>query len=150
MAPNGTYADVAAGRAQDASWGAEDSLRRLDRSSEQTPLLNNGLNSDASADGRKPSVWEGEADFEGVVWWKKPSVSITKYFPVCELISPGYLVITTILPLRSGHWGNCRTQDQPDLISCMPRVSGRTSCQRPKLHRRSHTPWGDKPTVSRC
>jgi len=77
MVEHGTYADAVAGRAHEdgdeLNWGAADSLRRLG-ASEQTPLL--GKN--AAADDAKAPVWEGAADFEGLKWWRKPSVNPTQ------------------------------------------------------------------------
>ena len=96
----GAPAGNAHGDGDGLPWGAVDSLRRLsaDGASEQTPLLGNG----GTTDTRKASVWEGEADFEGVVWWRKPSVSsnqnASKYG---RLTSPGRLAFTSILPLRA-------------------------------------------------
>lgn len=66
-------------------WGAKNSLRRhagLDRKqgdSEVTPLLASGSGSSTSGstvreDGGAPQ-WEGHADFEGLSWRHKPSVS---------------------------------------------------------------------------
>ena len=64
------------------NWGAKDSLRRnaelyKGANDEVTPLLASGSgNSDADDnDDRKSSEWEGHVDFEGVTWWRKPSVS---------------------------------------------------------------------------
>lgn len=50
---------------------------------ENTPLLTrvHDLRHDSShseseeSDDRPPPTWSGERDFEGVLWWKKPSVS---------------------------------------------------------------------------
>lgn len=67
-------------------WGAKNSLRRhagLDkkqRDSEVTPLLASGSSASDSTnngrgDGGEESDWEGHADFEGLNWRHKPSVS---------------------------------------------------------------------------
>ncbi len=65
-------------------WGAKNSLRSLaglDKKlarGETTPLLGNGSGSDSDNGNNGDSsslVWQGDADFEGLSWRKKPSVS---------------------------------------------------------------------------
>lgn len=69
------------------TWGAKSSLKKLrnqDRkintdgaSDEVTPLLSDGSGgsgSDVNGSIRELE-WEGLRDFEGVPWWRKPSVS---------------------------------------------------------------------------
>ena len=76
MAKPATYADVAAGRShgeeEQESWGATASLRShaSSRRSEDTPLLG-----DEAQPERRSSTWEGDADLQGLKWWKRPSVS---------------------------------------------------------------------------
>ena len=52
--------------------------------SEESPLLppdhRDGGSGEASEDGDAPAKWNGERDFEGLPWWKKPSVSDTVGF----------------------------------------------------------------------
>ncbi|CAG8958592.1 hypothetical protein HYFRA_00009909 [Hymenoscyphus fraxineus] len=79
------YADSTGGD----SWGAQDSLRRSLRkgkgiSTEVSPLLSSGSgrgDSDSDNEGdeevegnTRVLEWEGQADFDGVPWWRKPSV----------------------------------------------------------------------------
>jgi hypothetical protein len=64
-------------------WGAQDSLRRnagLNKgvNDEVTPLLGSGSASGDSGDGNGQTGWSGHADFEGLTWWQRPSVS---YYP---------------------------------------------------------------------
>lgn len=76
MSSGPTYAAVAAGRVagdtQASDWAAQNSLRaqRHDATSEETPLLRD----DDQRDGRRVSTWEGDADFDGVKRWRRPSV----------------------------------------------------------------------------
>ena len=71
-----TYADVAAGRTpgeeEQERWGATASLRSHTSSqgSEEAPLLGHD-----GTDNRNNSTWEGEADLQGLKWWRRPSVS---------------------------------------------------------------------------
>lgn len=76
MTKSTTYADVAAGRTpgeeEQETWGATASLRSIASSqrSEEEPLLRQntqGLD-------RRSSTWEGEADLQGLKWWRRPSV----------------------------------------------------------------------------
>ena len=58
---------------------AQRSLRRhagLENADEGTPLLRNGDTAGAG----NPTEWEGHADFEGLPWYRKPSVSYTSHF----------------------------------------------------------------------
>ena len=64
-----------------AAFGGSESHKERDH--EETPLLQRdgdeeieaGGNAEhEGADGRAPPSWEGERDFEGRLWWKKPSV----------------------------------------------------------------------------
>ena len=70
------------------SWGAKDSLRRsLNKDvavgGEGSPLLGSGSGSVVDDDGEDNNEnrdvpepeWEGLADFAGLPWWRKPSVS---------------------------------------------------------------------------
>jgi hypothetical protein len=70
------------GNTSGENWGAKTSLRRnaelyKDADDEVTPLLASGSGSSNTDynDDRRSSEWEGHADFEGVKWWRKPSVS---------------------------------------------------------------------------
>lgn len=81
------------GQLGDRNWGAEDSLRgnlpSLDRNvDEATPLLGNGAASgiNSADNGHTTEVeWEGYADFEGLSWWRRPSVSCTFPLSIPEL-----------------------------------------------------------------
>lgn len=61
------------------NWNAVGSLKRNTKrpDDEVTPLLGN---SDGSSEngGNGPTVpeWEGNADYEGLTWWHRPSVSV--------------------------------------------------------------------------
>ena len=64
-----------------AAFGGSESHKERDH--EETPLLlrdgdeeveAGGNAGHEEADGRAPPSWEGERDFEGRPWWKKPSV----------------------------------------------------------------------------
>ena len=84
---------------QERFWGARDSLRKNARrsmasitkknimTSEETPLLgngstsstsgsgdDNGRNGHGSGDSSDATLWEGHADYNGITWWRKPSV----------------------------------------------------------------------------
>ena len=80
MAPT-TYADVAARRShgeEDQDLSAATSTRKshaLSRRSEATPLLGD----EAQSGGRRGSRWEGEADLQGLKWWRRPSVHTSLY-----------------------------------------------------------------------
>ena len=59
------------------------SVSQKERDHENTPLLQRDSDEEAEAgedtehdgeDGRAPPTWEGERDFEGRPWWKRPSV----------------------------------------------------------------------------
>lgn len=59
-------------------WDAVGSLKRNAKrpSDEVTPLLDNGRGSSADrGNGPQEPPWEGAADFEGLTWLHKPSVS---------------------------------------------------------------------------
>lgn len=66
-------------------WGAANSLRRnagMPKSTdgESSPLLGNGSGSGSDAEHIRDSndfQWEGSADFDGLTWWTRPSVSVT-------------------------------------------------------------------------
>ena len=67
--------------ALDAAFGGSESHKERDH--EETPLLQRdgdeeveagGNTEHEGADGTAPPSWEGERDFEGRPWWKKPSV----------------------------------------------------------------------------
>ena len=67
--------------ALEAAFGPSASHKERDH--ENTPLLQRDSNEEAEAgedteyggeDGRAPPSWEGERDFEGRPWWKRPSV----------------------------------------------------------------------------
>ena len=69
--------------ALDAAFGQSKSHKERDQ--EDTPLLQRdseeGVGGGGNAehegdDGRAPPSWEGERDFEGRPWWKKPSVRL--------------------------------------------------------------------------
>jgi len=53
---------------------------------ETTPLLSQEARDphetagDEDADPRGPSKWSGERDFEGLHWWKKPSVRLSNNY----------------------------------------------------------------------
>lgn len=79
-----TYSNKSGGE----SWGAQDSLRRSLRNgkgggeTEGSPLLGSGSGSRRGSDDEDGEVeesggheWEGQGDFDGVAWWRKPSVS---------------------------------------------------------------------------
>jgi hypothetical protein len=76
------------GRSPGEYWGAANSLRRnagipKSTNGESSPLLGNESRSDAE-DNRTSNAlyWEGQADFEGLTWRHRPSVSIGKYTSV--------------------------------------------------------------------
>lgn len=83
-----------------AGWSAVDSLRRnagLNKMAEDevTPLLSSGGSSSEENDdnARRDSEWDGNADFEGLAWRQRPSVSCNQvllrlYTNDCR--SPGY------------------------------------------------------------
>jgi hypothetical protein len=70
------------GRHDEEIWGARGSLRRnagLNKisSDEITPLLDSESRpSEEDGDNQTETEWAGHADFEGVTWWRKPSVGI--------------------------------------------------------------------------
>lgn len=58
------------------NWGAADSLRNATRSADEiTPLLDNNTSEDDGKRSGEPE-WEGFAEFEGLSWWHRPSVSL--------------------------------------------------------------------------
>jgi len=67
-------------------WGARDSLRRNFRrvtktQDEVTPLLGSGSGSSSEDGGNREAEWEGYADYVGLSFWKKPTVSLcTRYY----------------------------------------------------------------------
>ncbi|KAH8667479.1 major facilitator superfamily domain-containing protein [Tricladium varicosporioides] len=69
------------GSAGKKGWGANDSLKRNaglneSTSAEDEPLLGNGSgNSSDPNESVTELEWEGLADFEGLPWWRKPSVT---------------------------------------------------------------------------
>jgi hypothetical protein len=68
------------GRTGGENWGAKDSLRRnaeiyKGADDEVTPLLASGGSEEDDNDDRRSTEWEGHADFDGLPWWRKPSVS---------------------------------------------------------------------------
>lgn len=75
------------GRHDGEVWGAKDSLRRnagLNKisSDEATPLLDSGSGSyGEDSEDRTEIEWAGNADFEGLTWWHKPSVRIAIHVP---------------------------------------------------------------------
>lgn len=78
------------GSARKKGWGASDSLRRnvglgKSTSAEDAPLLGNGSGSGSDPNGSVTELeWEGLADFEGLPWWRKPSVSRLTVLPLYE------------------------------------------------------------------
>ncbi len=115
------------GQLGDGNWGAEDSrnnLPSLDRKvDEATPLLANGGSSgiNSAVDGHTIEVeWEGYADFEGLSWWRRPSVSWTFSYPNSDLTATGLLAPTSILPVRPCCRRNHRSKAQPCPITRMP------------------------------
>lgn len=81
------------GVASQYPWGAKNSLRRVaDRNKlrgheEATPLLAGGRDDDHSGygdareRGRAAHEWEGQADYEGLTWWHRPSVGHVTVLP---------------------------------------------------------------------
>lgn len=76
------------GRAPEENWGAQNSLRRnagmrrkkLTDNDEGAPLLGNGNGNDSGISGSDETgsiEWEGLADFDGLPWWRRPSVSLS-------------------------------------------------------------------------
>ena len=115
------------GRTGGENWGARDSLRRnaelyKGADDEVTPLLASGGSEEDDNGDRRSTEWEGHADFEGLPWWRKPSVSL--FYNSCEhiLMAIGVLVITPILPLISRNWWHCRSETQSHPKSHMRRV----------------------------
>lgn len=122
------------------SWGAQDSLRRSLRkgkggNSEGSPLLGSGSGSrsesvnedDAEAEESREHEWEGQGDFDGVPWWRKPSVS---YSCTCTtetiilkqlLIFKGVLAHSHFLLICGCFWWNPRSQNEPNSL---PHLSG--------------------------
>jgi hypothetical protein len=82
------------GKTPEEHWGAKDSLKRNaslrkkngGTSDENEPLLGSGSGSGSGSD-ENGSVeeleWDGLADFEGLPWWRTPSVSCSQL--LCEL-----------------------------------------------------------------
>jgi len=86
------------GKTPEEHWGAQDSLKRnaslrktkgTGDDNEATPLLGNGNGGSGSGSGSNGGgsglvdngsatelEWDGLADFEGLPWWRKPSVSL--------------------------------------------------------------------------
>jgi hypothetical protein len=65
-------------RSGSGNWDAVGSLKRNAKrpDDEVTPLLANGGDSSEDAEnGVAQPEWEGFADFEGLTWWYRPSVS---------------------------------------------------------------------------
>jgi hypothetical protein len=97
------------GRYDGELWGAKDSLRRnagLDKRSngENTPLLDSGSSSEQEdSEDRTETEWAGNADFEGLTWWHKPSVRITVHVPEFKLISTDVLAAGPLLPSHTRH-----------------------------------------------
>ena len=115
------------GRTGGENWGARDSLRRnaelyKGADDEVTPLLASGGSEEDDNGDRRSTEWEGHADFEGLPWWRKPSVSSFRSFCERILMAIGVLVITPILPLISRNWWHCRSETQSHPKSHMRRV----------------------------
>jgi hypothetical protein len=73
------------GKSPEENWGAKDSLKRNATGSlrkkgtntsddETTPFLGSGSGSDENGSVRELE-WEGLVDFDGLPWWRTPSVS---------------------------------------------------------------------------
>jgi hypothetical protein len=120
------------GRYDEEVWGAKDSLRRnagMNKIStdEVTPLLDSGSgSSEEDSEDRTVTEWAGHADFEGVTWWRKPSVRTKKSIvPESKLISVDVLATGPFLPPHTCHWRHHGPQAQLDFVPCMPRIPDR-------------------------
>jgi hypothetical protein len=120
------------GRNAEEIWGAKHSLRRnagLDKiaTTEATPLLGSGSGSESGSsqadnEERTETEWAGHADFEGLTWWHKPSVSIPTVVPEFKLISADVLAAGPVLSLHTGHRRDTGPETQPDSTTRMPGV----------------------------
>ena len=72
------------------NWDAVGSLKRNAKrpADEVTPLLGNnaGSSEDGGIEATVPEEWEGNADYDGLTWWHRPSVSLAH--PVARVSSP--------------------------------------------------------------
>jgi hypothetical protein len=115
------------GKTAGENWGAKDSLRRnaelyKTADDEVTPLLASGDREEEDNDDRRSTEWEGHADFDGLPWWRKPSVSSFRSSCGHILTAIGVLAITPILSLISRNWWHCRSETQSHPKSHMRRV----------------------------
>jgi hypothetical protein len=132
---------------QGGDWGAKDSLRRnagLGQSAEEevTPLIADGASSSAreSGDGSSATAWNGNADFEGLGWWQRPSVCSQLRAPCVVLTGAAVLAIAALPPFRPGIRGTDRSETQSYIVTRMSRVSLRKIGFGPALHLRSGPP----------
>lgn len=54
--------------------GGIEAYRRESGSSEESPLLGEGISPDSNNGGDASEEWPGQKDFAGLPWWKIPSV----------------------------------------------------------------------------
>jgi hypothetical protein len=76
-AEEGSVREQAGG--DNGNWDAVGTLKRIAKrpDDEVTPLLgNSGGSSDEGGNAPTIPEWEGNADYEGLTWWHRPSVSL--------------------------------------------------------------------------
>lgn len=120
--------------ADNGDWDAVGSLKRHAKrpDDEVTPLLAGGSgSSDDGATAPQEREWQGLADFEGLKWWHRPSVSWAqlvarfhpKYSYLADDIPQVVLVTPFLLPLRPRIRRHHRAETQPHPLPHLPRIS---------------------------
>lgn len=125
MDSDSEYSADARGRGDNGAsgqdWGATDSLRRnarLDRKldDEVTPLLANGGERSDSGDESSATAnkaWDGNADFEGLAWWQRPSVGGVQLLLKLDFTDVVKSCTGCCRPSSSSHWlsGACLSRN---------------------------------------
>jgi hypothetical protein len=99
------------------------------REDENVPLLINVASDDAEEDTsnkQTPQRWALETEFDGLSWWRKPSVSsilliANKQKNLADIFLD-ILASSWIFPLQLGIWRNRRPSTQPRPDACLSEI----------------------------
>ena len=135
---------------QDAVTIANGGFERKSHANEGTPLLIDGGHentvegSDAADDGAP--IWPGQAEFDGLPWWKRPSVSQIGLQPKNNVMLTwstikGLLFVARFPTLHSGFRRHRGAPVEPHTGAHMSQVLCRQSCERRKLYLFANSFW---------